>query len=268
MKQPLEAVLHAYVDGRLDDSQRAELEAWLAEHGDAAARVEDWKRQNEGLHQCFDPVLEERVPERLLGAGKQRNAVIYWRSLGGLAAAMAWLVVGATAGFLVRGQGDDGGGGRSPRALARQAAVAHAVYVPEVRHPVEVGADREAHLLQWLTRRLGMSVHAPSLQSSGFSLVGGRLLPGEAGPAAQFMYQDGGGRRVTLYLRTKAAGGRETAFRFARENGLSAFYWIDGDVGYALVGDMQREELLALAEAAYRGLEIKDGPVPGKDKPG
>lgn len=266
MKQPLESVLHAYVDGRLDDGQRAELEAWLADHGEAAARVDDWRRQKEGLHQCFDPVLEEPVPARLLGADQRSRAVAYWRSMGGVAAAAAWLAVGVVAGYFVRG--GDAGGGRLPQALAQQAAVAHAVYVPEVRHPVEVTAEREDHLLQWLTRRLGVSVHAPSLQAAGFSLMGGRLLPGEAGPAAQFMYQDSGGRRVTLYLRTKVKGGRETAFRFARENGLAAFYWIDGEVGYALVGDLPREELLVLADAAYRGLEIKDGPAPGQDKPG
>ena len=46
---------------------------------------------------------------------------------------------------------------------ARRAANAHAVYVPEVRHPVEVGADQEAHLVQWLSKRLAVPVRAPAL---------------------------------------------------------------------------------------------------------
>ncbi len=74
--------------------------------------------------------------------------------------------------------------------LARVAAVAHAVYSPEVRHPVEVGADQEAYLVRWLPKRLGANLKVPHLAAQGYPLVGGRLLPGERGPAAQFMYQD------------------------------------------------------------------------------
>lgn len=267
-KQPLESDLHAYVDGRLDVVRRAEVEAWLAANAEDAVRVADWQRQKEALHRRFDPVLEEMVPERLLQAGTGRGAFAY-RSLGGMAAALAWVVVGGMAGYFVRGPGEAGSAPLASRAITHQAALAHAVFVPEVRHPVEVGADQEAHLVQWLSKRLGTSIRAPSLQASGFKLMGGRLLPGEAGPAAQFMYQDAGGRRVTLYLRTKATGGTGTAFRFARENGLSAFYWVDGSVGYALVGDLKRDELLGLAESAYRGLDGGGAAAPdaGKDRP-
>ena len=55
-------------------------------------------------------------------------------------------------------------------------------------HPVEVGADDEQHLVNWLSKRLGVKVRAPKLDDAGMSLVGGRLLPGENGPVAQFMY--------------------------------------------------------------------------------
>src|SRR5204863_1436 len=88
--------------------------------------------------------------------------------------------------------------------LARRAAVAHAVYSPEVRHPVEVGADDEQHLLTWLSKRLGAKVRAPKLDEVGMSLVGGRLLPGDSGPVAQFMYQSQNGRRATQDERARA----------------------------------------------------------------
>src|SRR6185312_11907936 len=83
--------------------------------------------------------------------------------------------------------------------IARRAAIAHATYSPEVRHPVEVGADDEQHLVNWLSKRLGVKVRAPKLEEAGMSLVGGRLLPGESGPVALFMYQSQNGRRLTLY---------------------------------------------------------------------
>ena len=48
-------------------------------------------------------------------------------------------------------------------------------------HPVEVGAGDPDHLVAWLSARLGRPVRAPSLDEYGYQLLGGRLLPGEAG---------------------------------------------------------------------------------------
>jgi len=139
--------------------------------------------------------------------------------------------------------------------LARRAAVAHAVYSPEVRHPVEVGADDEQHLVTWLSKRLGAKVRAPKLDEVGMSLVGGRLLPGDSGPVALFMYQSQNGL-LTLYLRTEASRNRETAFRYARENNVGVFYWIDREMGYALASaDLSKDELLRLANLVYKQLE-------------
>jgi anti-sigma factor RsiW len=140
--------------------------------------------------------------------------------------------------------------------IARRAAIAHATYSPEVRHPVEVGADDEPHLVAWLSKRLGVKLRAPKLDEAGMSLVGGRLLPGENGPVAQFMYQSQNGRRLTLYVRTEASRNRETAFRYARENNVGVFYWIDREVGYALASaDLSKDELLRLANLVYKKLE-------------
>jgi anti-sigma factor RsiW len=51
--------------------------------------------------------------------------------------------------------------------------------------------------------------------------MGGRLLPAEDGPAAQFMYENGTGERLTLYFRNGI--GDETAFRYHEEVGIGAF---------------------------------------------
>ena len=57
------------------------------------------------------------------------------------------------------------------------ALAAHRLYIGEVRHPIEVRAA-EAHLLPWLSRRLGTTVRAPDLTAFDLTLLGGRLLPG------------------------------------------------------------------------------------------
>jgi anti-sigma factor RsiW len=138
--------------------------------------------------------------------------------------------------------------------LPRQAAIAHVVYAPEVRHPVEVTADQESHLVAWLSKRLGGDVKAPHLAAAGFDLVGGRLLPGDQGPVAQFMYQDGRGQRLTLYVRSDARENKETAFRYAQEGKVGVFYWLDGQFGYALSGEIGKEDLLGVANVVYQQL--------------
>ena len=102
---------------------------------------------------------------------------------------------------------------------------------------------------------IGASKRAPKLEAVGYSLVGGRLLPGDNGPVAHFMYQTAQGRRITLYVRTEAAENRETAFRFAAEGNVKVFYWIDRKLGYALSSaDLSRDDLLSVADAVYRQL--------------
>lgn len=92
------------------------------------------------------------------------------------------------------------------------------------------------------------------IQARGFQLVGGRLLPAASGPGAQFMYQDAAGTRLTLYLGAPDARYAGTAFRYAREDGLGVFYWVEGPFAYALSGPQPRAELLSSAEAACRQL--------------
>ena len=45
-----------------------------------------------------------------------------------------------------------------------------------------------------------------------------------------------------------------TAFRFAREGTVSVFYWIDGQWGYALSGDIDKPALSRVANIVYRQL--------------
>jgi anti-sigma factor RsiW len=123
-----------------------------------------------------------------------------------------------------------------------------------VRHPVEVGAAEQEHLVNWLSKRLGAKLRAPLLTKEGYELVGGRLLPGDTGAVAQFMYQDAKGKRLTLYVSRLAAESRDTAFRFSQEDKVAVFYWIDGRLGYALSGELPKAELLEVATSVYRQL--------------
>ena len=249
MSRPIitEADLHAYLDGVLPAARIAEVEAYIAEHAEEAARLAAYREQIVALHREFDPVLDEPPPQRLRAPRR------YWmRPLARYAAVVAWFALGAVIGWQLHAYTAEQRA--EVTSWPRRAAIAHVVYSPEVRHPVEVGADQEAHLVTWLSKRLGASLKVPHLGELGYALVGGRLLPGDRGPVAQFMYQDGKGQRLTLYVRVNADDSRETAFRFAQENRVGVFYWLDGKLGYALSGEVERGELLQIATAVYRQL--------------
>jgi anti-sigma factor RsiW len=249
-----EADLQAYADGRLPEERRSAVEAWLAARPDEAERIAAYRRMAHEVRAAYETMLSEPVPPRLAQAAARRPP---WRRI---RVAAAWLVlgiaIGAPTGWYARPERTVTQLVPDSSMIARRAAVAHAVYSPEVRHPVEVGADDEQHLVAWLSKRLGVKLRAPKLEEAGMSLVGGRLLPGENGPVAQFMYQSQNGRRLTLYVRTEASRNRETAFRYARENNVGVFYWIDREVGYALASaDLSKDELLRLANVVYKKLE-------------
>lgn len=242
-----ESDLHAYLDGQLAKERRDEVEAHLSLHPQDAQRLAAYRAQNDALRKIFDPVLEEAVPPQLYVPRIRR-----WAGGKRFAAIVAWMVLGGVIGWQLHALRD---AGRKPAPqFAQRAAIAHALYSPEVRHPVEVGADQEAHLVAWLSKRLGTSIKVPYLAEQGYSLVGGRLLPGENGPVAQFMYQDGNGQRLTLYVRVNAGETRDTAFRFTQEKNIGVFYWIDQRLAYALSGEIEKPELLRLANSIYQQL--------------
>ncbi|MFM2119863.1 MAG: hypothetical protein RL722_1331 [Pseudomonadota bacterium] len=175
------------------------------------------------------------------------------------------------------------------RGLLREALVAHAVYSVDARRPVEVAASEQDQLLRWLSRRLGQPLTLPRLDAQGYRLVGGRLLPGDTQGAAgatraQFMYEDSGGQRLTLYLgvlgedtmapasagtTAPGADARPTSatsppspiselplasFSWARRGPLQSFYWTEGRFAYALSGELSHEALAQLSQTVYHQL--------------
>lgn len=263
---PNDELLQAWTGGHLTPAEADAVRQALAHDPQARAQAEAWRAQHQALRGLHPELLHTPVPPALAAAAARLQARhdrhhALWR-WGGLAAS---LLLAFGLGWL--GHGWSGPGAASPtlaqnpplRQFARAAAAAHAVYVPEARHPVEVGAAQQEHLVQWLSKRLGRTLRVPDLGAQGYALVGGRLLPGDTGARAQFMYENAGGARVTLYLGGVNAPGAapdsaDTAFRFAEERGGAAFYWVDQGFGYALVGQLAREPLLALATEVHRQL--------------
>lgn len=254
-----QADLHAYLDGELTDARRAEVEALLADEPEAKERVRAFEAQNRALRELYEPVLAEPIPKELLAAAAlppRRSTWLPRWSLQRVAAMVAVAAVGSMIGWIAHDRYPPATMARNG-SLPHQAAVAHAVFTPDVRRPVEIKAEQEDQLVTWLSKRLGTPVRAPKLGALGYELIGGRLLPGSAGPVAQFMYQDASGQRLTLYVSTERNDNRDTAFRFASEGAINIFYWIDGPYGYALSASIAKDELARIATSVYDQLDSR-----------
>jgi anti-sigma factor RsiW len=223
--------------------------------------VNAWIAQRDALRRAFPAPAIDTTPAPLFSAAKRaqelRDTSMQWTRWAGVAA-MVLLAFGM--GWFANIEYQARLAPSAAVQFARQASVAYVVYQPEVRHPVEVTADQQQHLVQWLSKRLGHKLKVPDLSAQGYQLLGGRLLPGDNGARAQFMYQDASGKRLTLYLGAVKDGGgkvntKETAFRFFEEGGVPAFYWVDQGFGCALSGPLPRGTLLELARIAYEQLE-------------
>jgi len=99
-------------------------------------------------------------------------------------------------------------------------------------------------------------IKAPNLQQEGYQLVGGRLLPADTGPAAQFMYENASGLRLTLFIRINHDHKGDTGFRFNSQDEINVFYWVDGALGYALSGEIVKDDLWKVADIIYKQLGI------------
>jgi anti-sigma factor RsiW len=229
----------AFVDGVLPEAERLDVIARLAGDPRAAGLVAAYRSQQAALRAlCAAHDAGGTAPSYLV----LRVRAPRWQRLG---VAACWLAAGAGLALALVGLSPRLAWAPTQMTFAQRADIAYAVYAPEKRHPVEVAATEEEHLIAWLSKRLNRPLSVPSLQEYGYSLVGGRLLPGDAGPAAQFMYENPAGARLTLYVTEIAKD--ETAFRLLRDGSRRTFYWVSDHMGYALSGQLSEAQLRTIA---------------------
>ena len=249
--------VHAWADNQLAADRRTVVEQAMARDPSLASRALEIQRQNAWLRSGLDAALHEPLPQRLIDAARiTSKRPQSQRRLAAVAASVALLALGLTGGWYARDATLERAG--TPTTFARQAALTHVLYAADANRPVEIWASEEKRLVTWLTKRLGFAVHAPDLNSFGYALVGGRLVAGNEQPTALFMYENAAKNRLTLQARKQAPGASETAFRYAIEDGVGVYYWIDEQCGYALSGTLDRAQLLAIGRLVYGQLAAAD----------
>lgn len=242
--------LHAYIDGVLDDTRRAEVSAYLKKYPEIASRFASYSVQRGMLHSTLDPVAEEPVPTRLnlthMIAPRRQNRVSYWRAA---AAAAMLLFAGGSGGWYMHYIVS------LPRegvtALASEASQSFATYASDPVRPVELRADNMLQLVDWATDRMGRKPVLPDLSKSGYRLMGGRVISTPHGAGLMLMYDNDRGTRLVMLTRPMIVDQNKTMTPHS-EGKVDGWAWASDGMGYSLVGSLPSHELHPLANDIRR----------------
>lgn len=247
--------IHAYLDHQLTPEQAKDFEQRLNNDPLAQEKLKQYQQIEQSLEQLYQPAYEEPIPSHLLSACK-KPANNYLA----IAASGLFFIVGVLSGWqinLLNSSYNDS----LVSDLETPAIFAHSVYSVEKLHPVEVRADEQQHMNHWLSKRLQTTLKAPDLSQHQFELVGGRLLPStNERMAAQYMYQNKRGQRITLYVKGGDWKSRETAINHStktmQEKVFNVSFWVDGQLGYVLTGQIDQETNQKLSESIYQQMSL------------
>lgn len=249
--------LSAYLDGELDPSDAAAVEALLASDLAAQAELDALIQADAVAQEQFDAQLSDPIP---LALAKQIKATPLtarpsptssWPIRNMIAASLVVFCLGGAGGYFVNEQT------RPIETTGWLADIAdyHEVYASQTRHLVEVGSYQSEHLVRWLGQTVGTEFSIPNLSDFDLVFQGGRLLVANGKPVAQLMYKHEDGTVIALCFQA-STGITEGAPAFQERtiNGFDFVSWSADGADYVVIGPGGQPNLNAIA--AMAALEV------------
>jgi len=243
-----------YVDGRMNERDRAAFAAYLLAHPEKAAEVDVLRRQNEILRGMGHEILEEPVPDRLHDALYRPKVVSLksrrMRPSGFLEAAAAILLfcVGGALGWFANStltpslSKDD--------LTLSDAVSAYTFYGGQQGFPIEFPADRRDELLSWISRSFSKEFAPPDLEDLGYRYLGGRLLPGGTSKIGAFMFENASHQQVVVFFWPTDAPPQDV-INVSRQDELETRFWFGDGFGFAVIGDSSSSDIQQVAEGVF-----------------
>jgi anti-sigma factor RsiW len=252
--------LNDYLDGRLSDERRREIEAWLRDHPEGAARLRVLRELDGQLRGLGAEILEQPVPERLrqafqvrpsagapsAGSGPGRGR-LRTRSpwLMHAAAACLMLVIGAAAGWFLRGQLNDAQSSELDQLLA-DASYTFNFYAADREHSIEFSPENLPEFATATSRLYDAAIEPPDLRPIGYTYRGARISPTGRRTGTFFFFESQDGSNIGLVfwpsepMTTSGIGS-------TRIDDLSCWYWFVQGFGFALLGPPNLRQLDKIA---------------------
>ena len=242
--------LTAYLDGELDDVERAALDQRLIDEPMLRARLEDLRPAAEHTRLAFAalldtaPIADMRTRLDAALAAPRAPAAPPWRQrVAAIAAAVAIVAFGAglTAGRLSVGSGDV----VAQHDDWRQSVVKYmALYTPESFG--EAVSPRLGDELASLSRRLEAPLDVDRLKVDEQSPRRAERLQNDGAPLGQIGYLDGATPVAFCILRD---GEPDAAFETSSRSGFAVASWAQGGRGFMLIGKIPLDRLTTLAHS-------------------
>jgi anti-sigma factor RsiW len=221
----------AYIDGCLPADQRREFEQSLAADKNLAARLEQWRLQNEAIRRTFGgkalsqeqshaepapthapatpPPLGRDLPRRRESLGRDLRAQVVAQrgrsrvaSRPRVARRLARAAAATLAGVIVLAWS----AAPAPRDPSQRLAAAFSAYRTYAGSAQMEFASADAAMLErWLRPRLGGWVAVPDLGAGGFAPVAARVVSGAQGPAGFVLYRNSADARLGVTIESAEA---------------------------------------------------------------
>jgi anti-sigma factor RsiW len=152
--------------------------------------------------------------------------------------------VGAAVGWFGRERVNDTGMER----LANQAAAAHLILSgPGVE---SLATSSLGELSRSMSIALGVRTELRDPSSTGYKIVGARIVPQAKGRAVQLVMRGPADETITFYFEGRL-GAKETPFRRIAGNGLTTLVWEDDNLGCAITGALEPKRLEEVGRQVY-----------------
>ncbi len=241
--------LIAYLDGELEESERAGIADRLERDAELRERAAALTESAAALRAAFDEVLREPLPERLIAAARDVPPVVVelsaarpprWRRMLGnhrwwvgaaAAASLAAFVVGLSVG---------GGEVALPGAPQRASVAPGAELVSDTfpdnlagyyKRYVNVNPGEPASF-----DKLPQNFHLPNLKPWGLDFQGARFLMAEGQPAMALVYTTSNKSLGPVIVVVANSGKPDGTVRFARSGDINVLRWRHHGHAYALAG--------------------------------
>jgi anti-sigma factor RsiW len=140
-----------------------------------------------------------------------------------------------------------------PAVAAAKAGIgAYRTFAGNGARAVEIATSDRAALTKWFAPQIGRLAPVPDLSGAGLALLGGRIVPGAAAPAAFLVYETGDRERIGLAI--EAIDSPPASGVDMREiGGVVCALWTADGHRFALVGHASPARLAELARLVRLG---------------
>ncbi len=230
--------LERYADGESEAQDAAAIEEHLPTCAACATAVLSHLQMKRAVRAAFSlaapsDAIRARIAGQLRGTSRFCAAsprVAWW------VAAAAILALAVTSGLLVGARG---------ASAVRELADLHATTLASTS-PLDVFSSDRHTVKPWFEGKVPFSVPVPSLESTPFRLIGGRVVYWRGRPGAYLLVSKGGHRISVFVFMAETVPARPTT---TAVSGFNSVAWRTNGLQYVAIADIAHEDLERLKDA-------------------